>query len=55
MDKYPNIEDKWGFVKDKIIESIELCCPFKKFKNKDKDYSPWFDKELKSAKKYRDY
>ena len=40
IDKFPNIEDKWGFVKDNIIEAIEICCPLKKFKNKEKDYSP---------------
>ncbi|CAF1123725.1 unnamed protein product, partial [Brachionus calyciflorus] len=39
IKKFPDIDDKWSFVKDKVIEAIELCCPLKKFKNKDKDFS----------------
>ncbi|CAF0907881.1 unnamed protein product [Brachionus calyciflorus] len=54
-DKFPNFDDKWDFFKDKVIKAIESCCPLKKYKNKEKDFSLWLDEELISAKKYRDY
>ncbi|CAF0921204.1 unnamed protein product [Brachionus calyciflorus] len=49
-----DIDDKSGFVKDKVIEAIDLCCPLMKAKNKNNNCSPWFDEELNSSKKYRD-
>jgi hypothetical protein len=55
IERFPLIEDKWGFVKDRVIEAIENCCPLRPIKNKAQNECPWFDAELISAKNHRDY
>jgi hypothetical protein len=55
IELFPNINDKWGFVQDKVLEAIDQCCPLKPIKKKLEINCPWFDNDLKSARNYRDY
>ncbi|RNA09604.1 hypothetical protein BpHYR1_012411, partial [Brachionus plicatilis] len=50
-----SIENKWGFVKETIINAIEECCPLKKSIRKKNEQSPLFDAELRSFRNFRDY
>lgn len=55
MERFPKIDDIWGFVKDKVLEAIDHYCPLETFKNKSQNQCPWSDEELRISKNYRDY
>ena len=54
MDSHNNINDKWFFIKDKILSELDKISPLKKTIIKPDNKCPWFDLELTKSKSARD-